>query len=59
MEQYEKPMKFKVELIHQQRNITHIFYAFTLGELTDKIKEKFPKAKIVSIIGGGYDGMYN
>jgi len=47
------PMRFKVELLLNGREFTHIFYAIHLQELSEKIDTEFPKATILGIIGGG------
>ena len=48
------PMKFKAELEMHGRVFTHIFFAHNLMELFSSIEDEFPKAKIITIIGGGY-----
>ena len=50
-------MKFKIEVqIPSGRTVTDYMFAKTLDELDNKIKIKYPKAKVVSTIGGDHDG---
>lgn len=56
MKEFEEtniPMRFKVELFMNQMTFVQIFHAATLGDLSNQILNRFPKAKVLSIIGGG------
>ena len=46
------PMKFKVELIWKNKTFIHVFRAISLQDLSEQIEDMFPKAKILSAIGG-------
>ena len=46
-------IKFKVELNMNCRTFTTVIFADTLEQLFNKIADDFPKAEIMSIVGGG------
>lgn len=52
-EESKTPSRFKAELEMNGRVFTHVFFAETLEQLSRQIMDQFPKAKILSIIGGG------
>ncbi len=47
------PMKFKVEVEWHDTIIKHTFFAHHLEELSEKILDEYPNAKVISVIGGG------
>ena len=47
------PYRFKVELEYKNKEYTHVFYATHLLELSEKIEDKFPNSRIISVVGGG------
>jgi len=48
------PVRFKAELQMNDRIFIQIYFAIHLEDLFNQIAEEFPKAKILSIIGGGH-----
>lgn len=48
----EKQYKFKVELQIHEMIFIHWFYADNLQELSEEIIDTFPKAKVLSVMGG-------
>ncbi len=46
------PMKFTVELLWKNTTFKHVFRAISLQDLSEQIEDEFPKAKIISAIGG-------
>jgi len=46
-----EPMKFKVELLMNERTFYNIYYSANLEDLFNQIIDEYPKAKIVSILG--------
>jgi hypothetical protein len=47
------PTRFKVELEMNKRVFTQVYFATHLTDLFNQIADEFPKAKILSVIGGG------
>lgn len=47
------PMRFTVELLWKNNTIKHVFRAVHLEDLCTQIQDEFPKAKVISVIGGG------
>lgn len=51
--QEAEEMRFKVELAMHERVFFKVYFAIHLESLFNQILDEFPKAKILSIIGGG------
>lgn len=47
------PCRFKAELEMNNRVFVKIYFAIHLTDLFTQIEDEFPKAKILSVIGGG------
>ena len=47
------PTRFKVELEMNKRVFIQVYFATHLTDLFNQIADEFPKAKILSVIGGG------
>ena len=47
------PCRFKAELEMNNRVFIKIYFAIHLTDLFTQIEDEFPKAKILSVIGGG------
>ena len=52
-ENFNTPMRFKVELQMNDRVFTKVYFAIHLQDLSEQITKEFPKAKVVGAIGGG------